>query len=333
MTQRGGNQRREGTTTHTHREQLIADWRHRLAEAEDVEPEHVSRPAWMTRLRMRLYRFLISLYGEGEWNAGESAGQSTQSSRAEMMVADESLPLAGKPAKDESSIRAALQSFAAGGGEKPAAGPLLEGTQRSGWVVVASTNWGLDPQRSSDALTNKGIASRTVGHADDITVEVLAVHQASAMKLIGSQLSRLALRRNIRYSILPSVQRQLAEKIALARGYLLLGLAMAPLLGVAAVGIVDYFDLTGLDIPTPTTCFALFIVAWLSSSALMCLAYLQFGMGLVEKELQRIRAKEAARRGSSEVENGSRAQNTLQRRTTGKLTHPARRCDGELPGS
>ncbi len=261
----------------TTREQLIADWRHHLAEAEGVEPEEVSRLAWMTRLRSRLYRFLISLYGEGHWNAGDDAtGNGEVSSRAGLVIADESLPLAGKPAKDESLIRAALQSFAAGGGEKPAAGPLLARIERSAWVVVASTNWGLDPQRSSDALANKGIAARTVGHADDVTVEVLAVHQASAMKIIAAQLSRLALPRTSSSSISPSAERQLAETTALARGYLVVSLAMAPLTGVAAVGIADYLSLEFLDDATPTTGAALFILGWLGSSALMCLAYLHF---------------------------------------------------------
>jgi hypothetical protein len=289
----------------TTREQLIADWRLRLSEAEDVGGEQLSRPAWMTRLRLRLYRFLISLYGEGHWNAGEVAGGEEVSSRAGVIVADQSLPLAGKPAKDESSIRAALQSLAAGGGEKPAAGPLLAGTERSAWVVVASTTWGLDPQRSTDALIAKGIAARTVGHADDTTVEVRAVHQATAMQIIAAQFGRLALPRKNRSRISFSNQRMLNENMALARGYLVLGLAMAPLLGALAVAIADYFNFTVLDLPPSTTWVALFVLGWLGSSALMCLAYLRFGMWMVEAELKRTRAKEASQRASNEAERGS----------------------------
>lgn len=261
----------------TTREQLIADWHRRLAEAEDIPGEQSSRPAWMTRLRLRLYRFLISLYGEGGWSAGETAADHELSSPPDVVVADQALPLAGKPAKDESSIRAALQSFAAGREEPTAAGPLILGTDHTTWVVVASTNWGLDPQRSSDTLRAKGINSRLVCRAEETTVEVLALHRATAMALIASQLGRLTLPPHKNPAISPTTQRQLSEATALAGGYLILGLAIAPLLGVTVVAITQMFWPEILDSPTPTTLFALFGITWISSSLLMCLAYLLVG--------------------------------------------------------
>jgi hypothetical protein len=238
----------------TTREQLIADWHRRLAEAEDVLDEQSSRPAWMTRLRLRLYRFLLSLYGEGQWSAADSIAIDDSSSHTDVIVADQALPLAGKPAKDESSIRAALQSFAAGRKEPSAAGPLLSGIDHTTWVVVASTNWGLDPQRSSDTLKVKGINSRIVGRAEETTVEVLALHRATAMALIASQLGRLTLPPHQNPTITPSTQQQLNEATALAGGYLILGLALAPLLGVTVVAITQMFWPEILEDPTPQPC-------------------------------------------------------------------------------
>ena len=257
----------------TTREQLIADWRRRLAEAEHIPDEQSSRPAWMTRLRLRLYRFLISLYGEGAWSAGETIADNELSSRTDVVVADQALPLAGKPAKGESSIRAALQSFAAGSEQKPT-GPLISGFDRNVWVVVASTKWGFQPQLSSEALLAKGITSRIVGHADDITVEVLAVHQERATAIIASQLGRLWLPPAVSPPLSPIAQRQLSEAISLAGGYLLLGLMVAPLLGVIAVDLTQQFWPEGLDAPTPTLMVSVFCGTWIASSVMMCVAYL-----------------------------------------------------------
>ena len=51
----------------TPRDQLIADWQNRLAAASEAPEEATSRAAWLVRLRTRLYHFLLSLYGEGNW--------------------------------------------------------------------------------------------------------------------------------------------------------------------------------------------------------------------------------------------------------------------------
>ena len=50
------------------RPDLIADWQTRLAAAEEGAG-CASSPGWLQRARVRLYRFLLSLYGDGGWNA------------------------------------------------------------------------------------------------------------------------------------------------------------------------------------------------------------------------------------------------------------------------
>lgn len=260
----------------TTRDQLIADWQRRLAEAEVVSPEESSRPAWLTRLRVRLYRFLISLYGEGSWNSGDPVLKDATSARRDVVVAPQVLPPSGKPAKDESAIRTALQSFVAGRDEKSVSGPLTAGSDHGSWIVVASTSWGLDPEKTTTVLAEKSIKSRTIGRADEITVEVLALHRDSAMQVIQSQLPRLSLPPRQQKSIPPSEQKRLKDETSLAGGYLLLGLMAAPLLGVVAVGFTEILWPDVLDTPEPFTLFGLFCLTWLGSSLVMGLAYVLF---------------------------------------------------------
>ena len=88
------------------REQLIAEWRERLSAAEASSTDSTTRPAWLLRIRIRLYRFLLSLYGDGDWSA--SPQQATEPPSLVFDSAD-ALALEGKPAKGEERIRAALR--------------------------------------------------------------------------------------------------------------------------------------------------------------------------------------------------------------------------------
>ena len=115
----------------TTRDQLIADWQKRLAAASEAPDEPTSRAVWLAHLRVRLYRFLLSLYGEGDWNAPEGAPESPSS----VVIDAQTLPLAGKPAKDEDAIRAVLKSVAGACENKPQAGPFAAGIEDRKSVV------------------------------------------------------------------------------------------------------------------------------------------------------------------------------------------------------
>ena len=57
----------------TARDQLIADWRKRLAAAEEADSRFIRacRPGWRG-CAFGCIGFLLSLYGEGDWNAPPS---------------------------------------------------------------------------------------------------------------------------------------------------------------------------------------------------------------------------------------------------------------------
>src|SRR5262245_1199784 len=97
------------------RERIIADWTRRLADAEASDDAGVNRAAWLSRLRVRLFRFLLSLYGDGRWNAAvEENGAASSSSNASVVFdSADALPLAGKPAKNDEQIRSVLAAVAA----------------------------------------------------------------------------------------------------------------------------------------------------------------------------------------------------------------------------
>src|SRR3954468_8689576 len=109
----------------TTREQLVEDWRNRLAASEASQPEDSARAQWLARVRIRLYRFLISLYGTGQWR--ESSGQTCEeSNRTAEPELQRDVNLVGKPAKNAAQIREALSGFAAARSDANQPGPLID---------------------------------------------------------------------------------------------------------------------------------------------------------------------------------------------------------------
>ncbi len=119
----------------TAREEIIAEWRKQLAEAEEPVDADSQRTAWLTRLKLRLYRFLISLYGDGRWNGSDSDAEESPHA-GPFVVSEEALPLTGKPAKDASQIRDVLKSVAEASDGRTKPGPLARGIDRHDLALV-----------------------------------------------------------------------------------------------------------------------------------------------------------------------------------------------------
>jgi len=111
----------------TARDEIIADWRKHLAEAQEPLCPGSPRTAWLTRLKLRLYQFLLSLYGDGRWNASDQE----LTDAGGVVIHDDAMPFSGKPAKDENQIRAALKSVAEASEVRMKPGPLAEGKARA----------------------------------------------------------------------------------------------------------------------------------------------------------------------------------------------------------
>src|SRR5688500_8104695 len=104
------------------RDKLLTDWRQCLdaADAEPVGSSH--RRAWLARVRRRLYRFLLSLYGDGQWRA--ATPPPADSASPAVFDLPEAESFAGKPAKDIGKIRSVLKTVASSQDHRPPAGSL-----------------------------------------------------------------------------------------------------------------------------------------------------------------------------------------------------------------
>jgi hypothetical protein len=166
----------------TTRERLIAEWRKAYAEARSAGDASGSQAAWMARLKLRLYRFLLSLYGDGRWN--DSAGQEKVEEQG-CVFEGGAAPLEGKPAKSLDAIRTALKSVSGSCDATPKLGPLVSGYGSEAWVVVASSGSGIDPDKCGQFLKRQGIMARVVLGDIEGTVAVRSDHEEVARRLIS----------------------------------------------------------------------------------------------------------------------------------------------------
>jgi hypothetical protein len=171
-------------TMASHRHELIADWRHELTAAETVVADS-PRAAWLARVRVRLYRFLLRCYGGEAWSVGETikASQPAVDDSSEFSVFSGS-ELAGKPVKSEANIRAVLKAVAGAQDGVTAAGPLAAGLDGESWVIVAAASSKLKVGRCQQLLRAAGITARTAYRGDDHMVEVPAKQRHLAFDLI-----------------------------------------------------------------------------------------------------------------------------------------------------
>jgi hypothetical protein len=171
------------------RDQLVADWRKRLATTNETDPDSLQRATWLARVRRRLYRFLLSLYGDGLWNSGAPVDPVASGDKTDSLVFDapDLLPLAGKPPKSEGKIRAALKSVANCQDDPPNAGSLTADELVNSWFVVAAMSSNLNVWDCESLLRRCGIECRIQARGDDLTVEVPGLFRKEAIALLDKR--------------------------------------------------------------------------------------------------------------------------------------------------
>jgi hypothetical protein len=210
------------------RKQLVAEWRSRLAAAEELPTGAVTRPGWLRRVQRRLYRFLLSLYGSGDWRTADSPPFEIHSNRAVVFDAPDVLPLAGKPAKETGKIRAVLKAVATAQDQPLAPGPLLDGLPAEDWVTIAVVEPGIDPGRCVKLLRSHQFAVQVLSRGRDLAIEVPAREHRAALKLLAAQERRGIFGRQ------PPVQ-----PLATATFWMLSAAMFAPIPAFAALLITD----------------------------------------------------------------------------------------------
>jgi hypothetical protein len=170
----------------TTRDQLISDWRQQLAAAEESVAA-TPRAAWLARMQVRLYRFLLACYGGTQWQPPrEPVVPAT-------MVFDsaEAKSLAGKPAKSLGQIRSVLTSVAKAQDDPHSPGPLAGGLDHDSWVVVAAASSKLKTGRCAELLSAAGLHPRRCFRGDDELVEVPAHERHEAFELVEQHRERI----------------------------------------------------------------------------------------------------------------------------------------------
>jgi len=258
----------------TARDEIIADWRKHLADAEEPLSPDAPRTAWLTRLKLRLYRFLLSLYGDGRWNASDRTVKGLQGAEP-VVVSDEALPFSGKPAKDESQIRAVLNSVAGAGRVQAEKGPFSPGFNSNLWVIVASSWQGIDPELCAVALRAAAIVPRVVGRECEVTVEVQSQHVLAARSLIAAQRARLRL--NTRPPPLSAARQPKRAGASLLDFFIATGFMLGPLVGLI---VLAYANLVWPPYPDDQSMaihqLAVFTGGWLACPLLAGILYVLF---------------------------------------------------------
>lgn len=163
----------------TTRDELVHDWRERLSAAEATTASS-PRSAWLARMQIRLYRFLLACYGTSNWEPPARPAEHSP------LVFDsaEAKSLDGKPARSLAEIRSVLGSVAKAQDETPMPGPLAGGLDHDSWVVVAAASSKLKVHRCIDLLVKAGLHPRLCQRGDDQTVEVPAHERRDAFDVV-----------------------------------------------------------------------------------------------------------------------------------------------------
>jgi len=176
------------------RDELIADWETRLSAAETEPVGSSPQRAWLARVRSRLYRFLLAIYGEGKWRgSGQTPAEAPPASPAGIVFdSPDAESLTGKPAKQIGKIRSVLKTVASSQDHRPPAGSLSGAEVAANrWLIVASedANWHLP--RCRDWLVRHGIDCRSVRYAAKWAIEVPAADHYQACQLLDERRDRL----------------------------------------------------------------------------------------------------------------------------------------------
>jgi len=176
------------------RDELIADWETRLSAAETEPVGSSPQRAWLARVRSRLYRFLLSLYGEGKWRGSGHSTTEAPPAASTGIVFDspDAESLTGKPAKQIGKIRSVLKTVASSQDHRPPAGSL-SGAEvvANRWLIVADEEDRWILPRCQIVLRQQGVECRRVCSAGYWALEVPPPDHHRASQLLDERRAEL----------------------------------------------------------------------------------------------------------------------------------------------
>jgi hypothetical protein len=168
-------------------QQLVSQWQSRLATAERLAAGSL-RLRWLHLVQARLYRFLLSCYGSGQWRTGVSDEQ------PRLLVVDELTEFSsttGKPPKGAGKIQAVLKSVQNAQDHPPQMGPWTDGIGPDTHMAVTDPGEAVDLDRFRLLLWDKGLSARKALRGGRQVVEVPYCELQSAELLLHIHRGRL----------------------------------------------------------------------------------------------------------------------------------------------
>lgn len=180
-------------------QQLVSQWQSRLATAERLAVG-TPRFRWLHLARVRLYRFLLSCYGSGQWRTGLHDDQPQP-----LVVEDaaEFSSATGKPPKAVGKIQAVLKSVQNAQDHPPQSGPWTDGIDPATFMAVTDNEARINVVRCREFLCQHGLSARILGRGRQRVVVVPYAELATAAALVDANRAKLRMDRKLLAIALP----------------------------------------------------------------------------------------------------------------------------------
>ena len=155
------------------RQDLLQRWRSGL-EANAAQTDENSRFHWIHRVYVRIYRFLISRYGSGDWRADSADGgreDEVEFATSAMPFVDNTADVTGLEPKSNEQIRRKLAAIHEANDHQPPRGSATRLTVQQ-YVAVASSKNHKTVDRIWKTLSAHGFHARIVNRTTDYVIEV-----------------------------------------------------------------------------------------------------------------------------------------------------------------
>ncbi len=143
-------------------------------------------------MQVRLYRFLLSAYGSGEWQPSGAVEGRWQEERRRCLPTNEQLR--GKQPKDSGQIGAVLSKIHSSIGE-PRCGQYYGGLGSDDWIQIASAKQNIDLARLRRSLDRRQIECSMVPLGGDRILQVRKSDYDAAVAVLVSDGHKLSSRR------------------------------------------------------------------------------------------------------------------------------------------
>lgn len=162
------------------RQELLNQWQQRLTDAERAFRD-ATVPNWSDRIRVKLYRFLLAMYGQSAWPS-ETADDNDKPVLAARLqvVAEPNHEFAGKEPRTRAEILTGLRNVTGLSEELAPAGPLAAGLLPDSPVIAATFQKPQLAQAALKILQRRGFAAQVACQGRFVQVYVAASELAAA---------------------------------------------------------------------------------------------------------------------------------------------------------